>query len=210
MNREFLKGLGMDDAAVDKVMAEHGKTVEAHKLKTSGLETSVTDLQGQLTQRDTDLNDLKKKAEGGEELQKQLTTLQAIYDTEKAGFETKLKDTHFNSALKLALSGKVHDVDYAISLIDKEKIELDADGNVIKGLDEQIKPLRESKSFLFVPEGETGPGIVIQGAKPAEGILKGQEGAANPWSKETFNLTEQGRILRENPELAKQFQTTKQ
>ncbi|MEK4403450.1 phage scaffolding protein [Sporosarcina sp. FSL K6-6792] len=210
MNREFLKGLGLDDAAIDKVMAEHGKTVESHKLKTSGLETSVSDLQGQLTQRDTDLNDLKKKAEGSEELQTQLTTLQATYDTEKAGFETKLKDTQFNSALKLALTGKVHDVDYAISLIDKEKIELDADGNVTKGLDEQIKPLRESKSFLFVAEGETAPGIVIQGAKPAEGILKGQEGAPNPWSKETFNLTEQGRILRENPELAKQFQTTKQ
>lgn len=27
----------------------------------------------------------------------------------------------------------------------------------------------------------------------------------NPWSKEHFNLTEQGRILRENPELAKQL-----
>lgn len=27
----------------------------------------------------------------------------------------------------------------------------------------------------------------------------------NPWKKESFNLTEQGRILRENPELAKQM-----
>jgi hypothetical protein len=27
----------------------------------------------------------------------------------------------------------------------------------------------------------------------------------NPWSKEHFNLTEQGRLLRENPELAKQL-----
>lgn len=28
----------------------------------------------------------------------------------------------------------------------------------------------------------------------------------NPWKKETFNLTEQGRLLRENPELARQLQ----
>ncbi len=28
---------------------------------------------------------------------------------------------------------------------------------------------------------------------------------ANPWKKETFNLTEQGKILRENPELAEKF-----
>ena len=33
----------------------------------------------------------------------------------------------------------------------------------------------------------------------------GTNSQANPWKKETFNLTEQGRILRENPELAKQL-----
>ncbi len=34
----------------------------------------------------------------------------------------------------------------------------------------------------------------------------GTEAKINPWKKETFNLTEQGRILRDNPELAKQLQ----
>lgn len=34
----------------------------------------------------------------------------------------------------------------------------------------------------------------------------GGPGQINPWKKETFNLTEQGRILRDNPELAKQLQ----
>lgn len=33
----------------------------------------------------------------------------------------------------------------------------------------------------------------------------GGDGEKNPWSKEHFNLTEQGRLLRENPELAKQL-----
>lgn len=174
MNREFLKGLGLDDAAIDKVMAEHGKTVESHKTKTSGLEASVTDLQGQLTQRDTDLKDLKKKAEGSEELQTQLTTLQATYDADKAGFETKLKDTQLNSALKLALTGKVHDTDLVTTLIDKATIELSADGNVAKGLDEQIKTLQASKSFLFVPEVNPAAGVVISGAKPVEGNPSGQ------------------------------------
>ncbi len=31
------------------------------------------------------------------------------------------------------------------------------------------------------------------------------EGTRNPWSKETWNLTEQGRLLRDDPELAKYF-----
>ncbi|HBC94402.1 MAG TPA: hypothetical protein DCZ10_16255 [Pelotomaculum sp.] len=33
----------------------------------------------------------------------------------------------------------------------------------------------------------------------------GGSGQKNPWKKETFNLTEQGRLLRENPELARQM-----
>jgi len=33
----------------------------------------------------------------------------------------------------------------------------------------------------------------------------GGPGQTNPWKKETFNLTEQGRLLRENPELAKKL-----
>ena len=38
---------------------------------------------------------------------------------------------------------------------------------------------------------------------------KGSEGAGtvNPFAKDTLNLTEQGRLLRENPELAKQLRT---
>ena len=33
----------------------------------------------------------------------------------------------------------------------------------------------------------------------------GGSGQINPWKKETFNLTEQGRLIRDNPELAKQL-----
>lgn len=33
----------------------------------------------------------------------------------------------------------------------------------------------------------------------------GGSGQINPWKKETFNLTEQGRLLRDNPELARQM-----
>lgn len=33
----------------------------------------------------------------------------------------------------------------------------------------------------------------------------GGSGQINPWKKETFNLTEQGRLIRENPELARQL-----
>lgn len=168
MKRDFLEGLGLDKEEVDSIMVEHGKTIGSHKLKVTDLESSVTDLQGQLAQRDTDLKDLKKKAEGSEALQTQLSTLQTKYDTETADFASKLKETQLSSALKLALAGKVHDADYAITLLDKEKVKFDKDGNVTEGLDEQIKTLQDSKSFLFVEKQEDKP-PVLKGAKPGEG-----------------------------------------
>lgn len=167
MKREFLEGLGLEKEAIDKVMTEHGKTLETHKTKATDLQTSLDDLGEQLKQRDKDLKDLKAKAGDSEDLQKQLTDLQAKYDTDKADYETKLKSTQLSSAVKLALAGKVHDASLVTSLIDTGTIELDQEGNVTKGLEEQIKTLQESKSFLFMPEGDPAPSV--KGAKPAEG-----------------------------------------
>lgn len=181
MKREFLEGLGLDKEKIDSIMAEHGKTVELNKTKVTELSGSIDDLKGQLSQRDDDLKDLKKKAEGSEDLQTKFTELETKYNQEKADFETKLKDTQLSSALKLALSGKVHDADLVTGLIDKTKIELGEDGNVAKGLDEQIKSLQESKSFLFVPDA---PGITISGAKPADGDKgTGDKGNQNDFGK---------------------------
>jgi chromosome segregation ATPase len=167
MKREFLEGLGIDKEKIDSIMAEHGKTVETHKSKQTELSTSLEDLKKQLADRDKDLKDLKKKAEGSEELQSKFTELETKYNQETADFETKLKDTKLSSALKLALAGKVHDTELVTGLIDKTKIELGDDGNVSKGLDEQIKELQTSKSFLFVPEkkDQTLRGFIPSGGK---------------------------------------------
>lgn len=152
MKRAFLEAIGLDKETVDKIMAEHGASVESQKTKVTDLTTERDDYKTQLAQRDKDLKDLKTKAEGSEDLKTQLTALQTKYDKDKGEYEQKLKDTQLSSAIKLALAGKVHDSDIATSLIDKALIELDTEGKVTKGLDEQLKTLQESKPFLFVPE----------------------------------------------------------
>ncbi|GIQ63625.1 scaffold protein [Paenibacillus cisolokensis] len=157
-----------------------------------------------LKERDKQLFDLKKAAEGNEELRKQIEELQQQNKTAAEQYEAKLRDMTVTTAIKLALSGEVHDADLVLGLIDKSKIVLDDTGNVKSGLDDQVKALRESKAFLFVQKDDNG--TKFKGAKPPEGSDKsGGGGQKNPWSREHFNLTEQGRILRENPELAKQL-----
>ncbi len=157
-----------------------------------------------LKERDKQLADLKKAAEGNEELQKQIETLQAENKAKEQEYQGRLRDMAITTAIKLAVAGEAHDPDLVVNLIDKSKVEVDEQGNVKAGLEDQIKSLRESKAFLFVQKGDGG--AKFKGAKPPEGSDKGDKGGQkNPWSKEHFNLTEQGRILRENPELAKQL-----
>lgn len=159
-----------------------------------------------LKERDKQLVDLKKAAEGNEELRKQIEQLQADNKAAAEQYEAKLRDMSVTTAIKLAVAGQAHDPDLVAGLLDKSKIEVDENGNIKAGLDDQLKTLRASKGFLFVQKDDKGPHF--KGATPADGRDSTGSGIKNPWAKETFNLTEQARILRENPELAKQLQST--
>lgn len=163
MNKEQLIALGLSDEQADKVVAGFGQMIPKSRLDEKIQE--VKDLGDQIKDRDKQLEELKKVDAKG--LQTKIDELQQANDTAKTEYETKLKETQLSSAVKLALAGKVHDADLVASLIDGKTIELDSAGNVSKGLDDQIKTLKESKSFLFVPEKDTPP--TIKGAKPAEG-----------------------------------------
>jgi len=74
MNREFLQSLGLEKDAIDKVMAEHGKAIQAVKpadyeeLKNekNTLEQQLNELQQSLASKDEQLKsveDLKKEVE---------------------------------------------------------------------------------------------------------------------------------------------------
>lgn len=146
MNREFLKGLGLEDEAIDKVMAEHGKTLNDTKNQLETVTTEKGELESQLSERDGQLEELKKvDAEG---LQTKITELQTANETTKTEYEASLKDLQLTNAIKLAVNGKVHDEDVATTLIDKEQLVISDDGEIV-GLDKQIESLKESKAYLF-------------------------------------------------------------
>lgn len=161
-----------------------------------------------LKERDKQLTELKKSVGDNKALQDQIEKLQADNKTKDEEHKTKLNDLAIASAVKLTLAGEVHDPDMVLGILDKTKIKLADDGKV-EGLDDQVKALQSSKAFLFVEKEVDGKGK-FTGIKPAESKDKGGGGGGqkNPWKKETFNLTEQGRILRDDPDLAKQLQAS--
>ncbi len=74
------------------------------------------------------------------------------------------------------------------ALLDMDKVKLD--GDQLLGIDEQLKALQQSDPYLFGDAGKVGGGTNPPGAGNSE---------VNPWKPETFNLTLQGQILREDP-----------
>ncbi len=62
MKRDFLKGLGIEDTLIDKIMAEHGKDfgeLETAKQNVTAKQAEVDELKAQLATRDSDIETLK-------------------------------------------------------------------------------------------------------------------------------------------------------
>ena len=62
MKREFLKDMKLTDEQIDAIMAENGKDVNSLKEQVNSLTTEKDGLQSQLTDRDTQLKDLKGRS----------------------------------------------------------------------------------------------------------------------------------------------------
>lgn len=119
------------------------------------------------------------------------------YEAETARLKTEADNTRKEYALKDKLKeAGVTDADYIIyKQGGLDKFTFDKDGKVI-GLDDVLKPMRESSPHLFKNAGGAG------GYNPAGG---GKPPVNNPFAKETYNLTEQGRLFKQNPEQAKEM-----
>ena len=141
----------------------------------------------------TQLKTLKDSAGDNEELKAQITNLQNLNKENAKKYAEDLKELRLNSAIKLAIHDKVFNEDMAAGLFDKTKLVLADDGKVI-GIDEQLEGIKKDNAFLF----KTGE--IKNNYNPSAGA---GANANNPFAKETFNLTEQGKLFKENPEQAR-------
>lgn len=206
--RDLLKSQGLTEAQINAIV----EGVEGHykgwvpKARFDEVNEAKKQAEAALQERDKQLSDLKKAAGDSEALRKQIEELQAANKKAAEEYQAKLNELRIATAVKLAVANDAHDPDIVLSLLDRSKIVLNDDGSVEAGLDDQLQALREAKPFLF-KEQVGSAGLQIKGAKPVEGSEKkpGGDRFRNPWSKEHWNLTEQGRILRQDPDLARQL-----
>ena len=171
MNKEQFVALGLTEELATKAAEASAEELKGFVPKTRFDEVNEAKKQAE-KDRDSvggQLEELKKSAGASEELKTQIEKLQGENKATKDQYEAKLKEMSLNTALKLALNGQAHDPDIVAGLLDKTKIELDDNGAVKGGLDDQITGLRESKGFLFVQKEDPKPGFQPKGATPADG-----------------------------------------
>ena len=201
MNREFLKGLELSDEHIESIMKEHGKSVNTLKEEKETAETKAKDvdeLKKQIKERDTQLGDLSKKAKGNDELEKKIKDLQTSNETTQTEYQSKLDQQQFDFALEKAITGKKARNPKAVkALLNTESIKLD--GDKLLGLDEQLKGLKESDSYLFGESDKLG------GRDPHN---SDPNGSPQKVTKDQFNqmgYTDREKLYSDNPELYNQL-----
>jgi DNA repair exonuclease SbcCD ATPase subunit len=202
LKRDFLTNLGLDDEQVNKIMAEHGKTVNSMKDELDKVEDykqEATNLKTQLKDRDSQLKDLEKKAKDNEELLQTIKDLQKENDDATKKYEDELQKTRTEAKLELALKdAKAKNPKAVKALLNTEAIKLD--GDKLLGLEEQLKSLQESDSYLFGGDEPAG----LKGRKPNDN----NEPPVTGVTKEQFNkmsYKERVELFNTQPENYKQL-----
>ena len=180
-----------DDGSID--IDDLMKQVNIEFPKNAVPKNTYNDVSEQLKTANATITDLKKNNVDNEALQQTIkeheTTIKNLKDNAtKTKKEYTLKD-------KLKDLGVV-DAEYLIYKHGGiDKFNFDADGNPI-GIDDTVKPYRESIPHIFKTDK------VEPKYNPAAG---GDPIGVNPFAKETYNLTQQGKLLKENPAQAKEL-----
>ena len=185
MKKEELVAKGLSEEQAQAVMDIWNETIKGFVPK-----ERFDEVNGKLKEANTTIDTLKKSNADNEELQKQVKE----YKEKVTILEATAANTRKEYALKDKLKeAGVVDADYIIYKQGGiDKFAFDQEGNPV-GIDDVVKPLKESSPHLF----KTEPGADY---KPAGG---GTPPSKNPFAKDSFNLTEQGKLLRENPAQAK-------
>ena len=158
MKRQFLRGLGvLSEEQIDSIMEENGKDIEAAKGELTAVTAERDQLKAQVSERDQQIEGLKKTAGDNEALTQQIEQLQA-----------ENKAARVNAAVDMALTlAKARNVKAVRALLEGlDKADLSEDGKV-KGLEEQIRKLQtgDDTKFLFEDPKPAAP----KGTTPADG-----------------------------------------
>lgn len=163
---QFRNGDVDKQKVIDTVEENNSGMVPRSRLNDKNAE--IKDLKEELSNRDKQIADLEKSVDNDSELQKELDKLK----NENTDWQEKYQQSQLNNAIKLGVAKDANDPNDILAFINKDGLELQDDGNV-KGLDDALESLRESKPYLFADTKKTG-NTPPDGSNPTGGLTKEQ------------------------------------
>lgn len=166
MERKFLEELGLDKEAVEKIMAQHGKDIEAHKAAAENAAKDRDTYKGQLEEVSN-----KLQAFAGvdiEALRGEVETLKKDMAAKEADFQSQLADRDFQSLLMAGITeAKGKNPKAIAALLDIDALK--ASKNQKEDTAAAIKALAESDAYLFGDSStNTTPAKVKTGGEHTE------------------------------------------
>jgi len=148
MKREFLKTLELSDEAIEKIMSENGKDVEAEKEKAQTKETELSTANGTIKS----LQDAVKKFDGVD-----IEKLKGDVKTWETKYNNDISELKLHSALNTAIvAAGAKNAKLVKAALDMSKIKLDGESPI--GLSEQLEALKKSDSYLFADTAANASG----------------------------------------------------
>lgn len=185
MNKEKLLSLGLNEEQATAILEAFKGYVPSERF--NEVNEAKKRAEELVTEREKQIDSLKKSAGDNEALKAQIEKLQGENKAAKEKYESDLKTLRIDNAINAALTASgAKNLKAARALLNMDEISID--GENVKGIDSQIKKLiaDESSSFLF-------------NAKPAEGAktpagMKAGEGSGKAIDKPVSEMNYSERV----------------
>ena len=157
MNRDFLEGLELDAATIDKIMAENGKDIEREKAKTAAAEQAAKETQAQLKKANETLEGFADH----DQIKADVEKYKAEAEAAKKEAAAKIAHLERTATVKDFLSGKkfVNDItrDALAAKLSEQLGSEDAKGKSIADL---FASLTKDQKNILVDENAPQPPVV--------------------------------------------------
>lgn len=159
MKKEQLIELGLAADISEKIISLYETEIKEFipKSRFDEVNKAKKQLEKDIIDRDSQLEDLKKSNGSLEDLKKQITTLQTENANAKTKYEADIRNIIIENAVNSALTNaKAKNAKAVKPFLAEflEKAELDENG-VIKGLDKELEKLTKDESMSFLFESES-------------------------------------------------------
>ncbi len=152
MKRSDLKEQGLTEEQIEFVMKENGKDIEHYK----DIETDRDALQKQLQEANETIEEFKEL--NVDEIKQAADDYKEKYEQAKEEAAENIKQIKFDHKLQEVLNtNKARNAKAVKALLDMDALEFD--GEEIKGLEDQLKQVKEENDFLFDSEENKKPDV---------------------------------------------------